>query len=94
MLTSYSALQNAVLARNIATGQMIQASNNLMSSISFGNSQPLKPSFAQADIFELQNKSNETKVGILNKLIEAYEKALGNKINRSTPKFGGVDYKA
>ena len=94
MISSYLAIQNAVLARNVATSQMVQNSANMMSSFSFGNSQPLKPSFAQADRFELQNKANETKVSFLAKYIEAIEKALGKNIERSTPKYGGVDYKA
>ncbi len=94
MISSYLAMQNAILARNVATSQMVQNSAHMMSSISFGNSQPLKPSFAQADKFELQNKANETKVSVLAKFIEAMEKALGKNIERSTPKYGGVDYKA
>ena len=94
MISSYLAMQNAILARNVATSQMVCNSANMMSSLSFGNSQPLKPSFAQADRFELQNKANETKVSFLAKYIEAIEKALGKNIERSTPKYGGVDYKA
>ena len=94
MITSYGAMQNAILARNIATSQMVQASSNMLSSLSFGNSQPLKPSFAQADRLELQNKANETKITVLNKWIEALEAAMANKIKRSTPKYAGLDYKA
>ena len=94
MISSYLAMQNAILARNVATSQMVRNSANMMYSLSFGNSQPLKPSFAQADRFELQNKANETKVSFLAKYIEAIEKALGKNIERSTPKYGGVDYKA
>ena len=94
MISSYLAMQNAILARNVATSQVVRNSANMMSSLSFGNSQPLKPSFAQADRFELQNKTNETKVSFLAKYIEAIEKALGKNIERSTPKYGGVDYKA
>ncbi len=94
MISSYLAIQNAVLARNVATSQMVQNSANMMSSLSFGNSQPLRPSFAQADRFELQNKANETKVSYLTNFMEAMEKALAKNIARSTPKFGGVDYKA
>ena len=94
MISSYMAIQNAVLARNVATSQMVQNSANAMSALSFGNSQPLRPSFAQADRFELQNKANETKVSYLSKFIEAMEKALGKNIERSTPKFGGINYEA
>lgn len=94
MITSYGAMQNAILARNIATSQMVQNSSHMLSAISFGNSQPLRPSFAQADRLELQNKANETKVSVLNAMIEAIEKGLAAKIKRSTPKYGGLDYKA
>ena len=94
MITSYGAMQNAILARNIATSQMVQNSSQMLSAVSFGNSQPLRPSFAQADCFELQNKANETKISVLNKLIEALEKKLAGDIKRSTPKYGGVDYQA
>ena len=92
MFTSYMAIQNAVLSRNIATSQMVQNSSKMLAS--FGNSQPLRPSFAQADSFELQNKANETKVTVLDKLLEAMEKRLAKDIDRSTPKYGGVCYKA
>lgn len=94
MISSYLAMQNAIFARNIATSQMVQSASSMLSSVSFGDSQPLKPSFAKADGFELQNKVNETKVSVLDKLISALEKRLGNNIKRSTPKYGGVDYKA
>ena len=94
MLTTYLAMQNAILAQNIATSRMVRNSSNMLSSIAFGNSQPLKPSFAQADRLEMQNKADETKISVLKKLQEALEKALGKNIKKSTPKFGGVDYKA
>lgn len=94
MLTTYLAMQNAILAQNIATSRMVRNSSNMLSSIAFGNSQPLKPSFAQADRLEMQTKADETKISVLKKLQEALEKALGKNIKKSTPKFGGVDYKA
>ena len=72
MISSYLAMQNAILARNVATSQMVCNSANMMSSLSFGNSQPLKPSFAQADRFELQNKANETKVSFLAKYMATH----------------------
>ena len=53
MISSYLAMQNAILARNVATSQMVRNSANMISSLSFGNSQPLKPSFAQADRLKL-----------------------------------------
>lgn len=92
MISSYMAIQNAVLSRNIATSQMVQNSSRMLAS--FGNSQPLRPSFAQADSFELQNKVNETKVSVFNKFLEAIEKKLAKDIDRSTPNYGGVCYKA
>ena len=94
MITSYGAMQNAILARNIATSQMVQASSNMLSALSFGNSQPLRPSFAQADCFELQNKANETRISVLNKWLEALEAGIAKNIKRSTPKYSGVDYQA
>lgn len=94
MITSYGAMQNAILARNIASSQMVQASNHMLSAISFGNSQPLQPSFAQADCLELQNKANETKISVLTKWIEALEKGLAKDIKRSAPKYSGVNYLA
>ena len=86
-------MQNAILARNIAQSQMIQSSNKMLASLSFGNSQPLRPSFAQSDMLELSNKANETKISVLSKLIDAYEKALGKKIKSSAPKYSGLNYK-
>ena len=92
MISSYMAIQNAILSRNIATSQMVQNSSRMLAS--FGNSQPLRPSFAQADSFELQNKANETKVTVLDKFLDAIEKKLAKDIDRSTPKYSGVCYKA
>lgn len=94
MISSYLTMQNAILARNIASSQMVQSSSNMLSAVSFGNSQPLRPSFAQADNFEMQNKANATKITVLDKLIAALEQKLGKDIQRSTPKYGGVDYLA
>lgn len=95
MLTSYLTMQNAILARNVASSQMVQNSGKMLACASFGNSLPLKPTaFLMADSFEMQNKANETKASVLSNLIEAIEAGLGKKIKRSTPKYGGVDYKA
>ena len=79
MLSSYLTMQNAILARNMAVNQMAGLAN-----VTFGNSLPLR----------LQTKANETKVSVLNKLIDAINKKLGKDIARSTPKYGGIDYKA
>ncbi len=94
MLTSYLAMQNAILAQNIATSRMMQNADNMMASVSFGNSLPLRPSFAQANDVELQTKADETKVSILQKIIEAIQKKLGKDIEKSTPKYVGVNYVA
>ena len=94
MLTSYLAMQNAVLARNMAVSGMMNSSDRMMSSISFGNSQPLRPSFGESVSGELQIKSNETKVTVLQELIDGLNEALGKKIKNSTPKYAGLDYKA
>ncbi len=94
MISTYLAMQNAILARNMAVSRMMQNSGLMLSGLSFGNSQPLQPSFAGADIFELQNKADETKITVYKKLEEELSKALKWHINNSTPKFGGVDYKA
>ena len=94
MISLYLAMQNAILTKNIAQSQMIQSSNQMLNSLSFGNSQPLRPSFAKADMLELSNKANETKISVLSRLIEAYEKTLGKKIKSSVPKYCGLNYKA
>ena len=62
---------NAIARQNEAALQMVQNSDR-MSAIAFGNSQPLKPSFAaQADKLELQNKKNETKMTVFQALSKA-----------------------
>ena len=94
MLTSYLAMQNAILARNMATSRMMNVSQSLIPSVSFGASQPLRPSFAQANHSELQMKADETRISVLQKLIEAIEKKLGKDIEKSTPKYSGVNYLA
>lgn len=94
MLTSYLAMQNAILAQNMATSRMMQNADNMMASVSFGNSLPLRPSFAQANEAELQTKADETKVSILQKIIDAIQKKLGKDIEKSTPKYSGVNYVA
>ncbi len=94
MLTSYLAMQNAILAQNMATSRMMQNADNMMASVSFGNSLPLRPSFAQANEAELQTKADETKVSILQKIIDAIQKKLGKDIEKSTPKYAGVNYVA
>ena len=94
MLTSYLAMQNAILAQNMATSRMMQNADNMMASVSFGNSLPLRPSFAQAKEAELQTKADETKVSILQKIIDAIQKKLGKDIEKSTPKYAGVNYVA
>lgn len=93
MITSYNAIQNAILAQNIASSQMVQNSSRMLSSLSFGNSQPLRPNFG-GDTLELQNKSNETKISILDKIIKSLQSKLGKDIQKSTPKYAGVNYKA
>ena len=75
MISTYLAMQNAILARNMT----ISNDNKYV---------------AGADIFELQNKADETKITVYKKLEEELSKALKWHINNSTPKFGGVDYKA
>ena len=69
MISTYLAMQNAVLARNMASSNMIQNSSHMLSMLSFGNSQPLKPSFASSDMLELQTKADETKYNVFNKLL-------------------------
>ncbi len=95
MILSYLTMQNAIMAQNTAQAQMISASDRMLSStVTFGNSQPLKPSFAQADKLELQNKTNETKISVLQKIINAIREKLTKEIKDSTPKYAGVNYKA
>lgn len=92
MIAPLIALQsNALSTMNMAQVGMIQNS----AAISFGASQPLRPTFAQsADVFELQNKADETKMSVAQRLLKAIEESLGKNIARSTPKYGGIDYKA
>ncbi len=92
MIAPLIAMQtNAIQTMNMAQAGMV--SNAV--AISFGTSQPLKPAFAQsADVFELQNKANETKMSVAQRLLQAIEEALGKNIAKSTPKYGGLDYKA
>ena len=94
MITQCIAMQNAILAQNMTAARMMQSSNDMLSTVAFGNSQPLRPSFAQADVFELQQKSDETKYTALQHLMLALEKSIGKSISRSTPKYGGLDIKA
>ena len=92
MITSLMFMQNAILSRNNAQAEMFSNSDRMLSSISFGNSQPLRPSFS-GDTLELRNKLLETKITREKKLIESIEKAIAQKINRSTPKYSGLDSK-
>lgn len=94
MISSYLTMQNAILSRNMCVSRMMQTSNMLMSSISFGNCRSDIPSFSQANYDELKLKSDETRVSVLKKLIDSINKRLGNEIKKSTPKYSGVDYKA
>ncbi len=94
MITSYYGMQSALIQNNIAQAQMMHNTDAMMSAVSFGNSQPLRPSFSQGDVFELQNKQNETKVSVMQRLYDAYQKAIAKNIDRSTPKFGGINYTA
>lgn len=94
MISSYIAMTNAIMAQNAATASLMQSSDQMLSSIAFGNSLPLKPSFSSSDKLELQNKANETKISILQKIIEAIKAKLNKDIEKSTPKYSGVNYKA
>ncbi len=95
MISSYLTMQNAILAQNTITNRMMQNTDKMLSMATAGYSQPLKPSFTQAaDSLELQNKADETKITVLQKLAESIEAGLGAKIKRSTPKYGGLTYKA
>ncbi|MBQ9245232.1 hypothetical protein IJ182_03085 [bacterium] len=98
MISPYMAIQNAMMAQNATTAKMMGASDAMLSTVAFGNSQPLRPSFgstvAASDTFELQNKADETRYTALEKLMVSLEKGIAKSIKRSTPKFGGLDYKA
>lgn len=93
MISSYLAMQNAILSQNIATSRLVSNSNRMLSAASFGNCQPLKPSFC-ADTLEIQNKTNETQISVFKKIYDAITEKLGKLIKKSTPKYSGVDYKA
>ena len=95
MISTYLAMQNAIMQQNMVQSRMIGTADGMLSTTAFGNSQPLRPSFGlNSDVFELQNKADETRISVLQKLINSMEKSLAASINRSTPKYGGVDYKA
>ena len=94
MLTSYLAMQNAVLMNNMANIGMMEASDKMMDSVSFGNSQPLKPAFSALSADELAIKANETKSAVSLKFMDALRKSLAKGINRSTPNYAGINYKA
>ena len=94
MMTLNLAMQNAILAQNMAASRMMGASNAMLSTVGYGNSQPLRPSFGNADSLELQNKADETKVSVLQRMMESLEKGIAKSIKRSTPNYGGLDYKA
>jgi hypothetical protein len=91
MISSYLTMQNAILARNMATSNMMQVSKNMLSSASFGNSQPLRPAFAQYTNNELQAKSDETKISILQKIINSVQQKFGKEVKKSTPNYSGVN---
>ena len=93
MLSSLMFLQNTIQTRNNAALEMMANADRMYSGISFGNSQPLRPSFA-GDSFELSNLLNETKISVANKRAEALEKYLAKKLQKSAPNYGGLDYKA
>ena len=90
MITSLMCMQNAILTRNIAQAEMF---SNYDKMLSFGNSQPLRPSFTGEDVLELRNKVNETKITRAKKLIESMDKAIADKIKKTTPKYTGIDSK-
>ena len=92
MIAPLLAMQyNSISTINSAQAAMM----NNASAISFGASQPLRPSFGlNADVFELQKSTNETKISVAQRLHDAIQKALAKNIERTTPNYGGVDYKA
>lgn len=95
MLSSFLSMQSAMLQQNIAQANLMTGANAMLNSVSFGASQPLKPqNVLTADKFEMSNKAEETKIAVSKRLAEAHEKALAANIKRSTPHFGGLDYKA
>lgn len=97
MIAPLIAQQQSLLAtNNMAVAQMMMGSNAVLSNVSFGNSQPIRPSFSalSADVFELQNKANETKIAASNSLYDSIVKAIAKNIQRSTPKYGGLNTKA
>ncbi len=98
MLSSYLTMQNAIMRQNMITSEMMANSDKMLS---FAGSacQPLKGSdvsfsAVQAGSPELQNKADETKISVLKRIADAIEAKLGKDINRSTPKYGGLNIKA
>lgn len=97
MIAPFVAMQqNAIATNNMATAQMMMGADAMLSGVSFGNSQPLKPSFSaiSADVFELQNQANATKIAASNSLYDSLVQAIAKSIQRSTPKYGGLNLKA
>ena len=95
LISSILAMQNLVLSNNMAVSSMMSASDRMLNSVSFGNSQPLKPHFSHSlTSDELNIKANETKAAVTQHLLNAFSKKTANNIKRSAPKFAGLDYKA
>lgn len=95
MLSSFLSMQSAMLQQNFAQANLMSGVDAMNGAVSFGVSQPLKPqNILAADRFEMSNKAEETKIAVSKRLADAHEKALAANIKRSTPHFGGLDYKA
>ncbi len=91
MITSTIAMQNAILAQNIAAARIMHSSDRMLSCVGYNNSQPLRPAFGLADYSEMQMKADETKISVMQKLAEAIQKKLGKDVKRSVPNYGGLD---
>ena len=88
-------MQNALLANNIAASNLVNTSERMLNSVSFGNSQPLRPTFSSGfNEDDLLIKANETKLSVSAKLFNSLRKKLSADIKNSTPKYAGLDYKA
>ena len=82
------------MMNNMSGLNMMNASDRIMNAISFGNSQPLKPTLHALNADELVIKANETKAAVGTKLMDSLRKRLAKEIAKSTPQYSGLNYKA
>jgi len=89
MITTFIAMQNAISERNNAMMQMYANTNQSINALSFGRNAQIMHAYSE-DIFEMQNKVNETKVSILNRWLDSLNEQIKKSIDRSIPQYAGL----